>query len=96
VQVGDEHLRHGQAVGGCLLGDLFQSVDPAELDLAAVAAELVDGAGEPLAGLALQSQFAGGGGLLAVLSELLEAEHRAGKNGQPGDGLQSGGAQIIL
>jgi hypothetical protein len=50
-------------LSGRLLGDLFQPVDAAELHLAAVAAELVDRAGKPLAGLALPGQLLGGDGL---------------------------------
>jgi hypothetical protein len=61
-----------------LLGDLFQPVDAAEPGVRPVAAELVDRAGESLAGLALPRQFLGGGCLPAVLGELLEGQDRAG------------------
>jgi hypothetical protein len=96
VQVGHQHLGHGQAVVGCLAGDLLQPIDTAQPHLGPVAAELVDRAGEPLAGLALAGQLLGGGGLLAVGGELLEGQNGAGQHGQPGDGLQRRGAQVVL
>jgi hypothetical protein len=95
VEVGDEHLGHGQPVVRGLLGDLLQPVDATELDLDPVAAQLIDRAGEPLAGLAVQGQLAGGGCLLPILGELLEAERRAGEDGDPGDRLQGGRAQVV-
>jgi len=96
VQEGDQHLGHRQAVVGRLPSDLLQPVDAAEPDFEPVAAELVDRAGEPLTGLALQGQRPGGVGLLAVVAELLEGQDGAGKDGQPGDGLQRRGTQIVL
>jgi hypothetical protein len=68
VQVSNEYLPDGESVGRCLLGNLFQPIDPAELDLSAVATQLSDGAGEPLAGLALPGQLSIGRCLLAILA----------------------------
>jgi hypothetical protein len=55
AQVSDQYLGHGQAVVRCLLGNLFQPVDAPDAGLDPLfVAELVDGPGEPFAGLALQ------------------------------------------
>src|SRR5215207_5153811 len=46
TQVGDQHLGHGETISGRLLGDLFQPIDAAKLDLLPVAAQLVDRMGK--------------------------------------------------
>jgi hypothetical protein len=79
-----------------LSGDLLQAVDAAEPDLAARAAELIDCAGEPLAGLTLTGQLLRRRSLLAIVGELLECEDRAGQDSKAGDGLQGGGSQLVL
>jgi hypothetical protein len=89
-------LRDGQAVVGGLLGDLLQPIDTAELDLGSVAAELVDCAREPFARLALPGQVLGDNGLLTVLGKLLETQGGTGQDGQPADGLQCRGPQVVL
>jgi hypothetical protein len=96
VQVGDQHLGHREAVIGCLLGNLFQPVDATELALRrSLPSWSIARVNRSLA-WPLQSQLSGGCDLPAVLGELLERQHCAGEDRQPGDGLQGAGAQVVL
>ena len=74
VEPGEQHLSDRPGVVRGLLGDLVEPVDAADAGLHPAAVELVDGSGEPLAGLTLPGELAVLAGLVTVLGQLLKAQ----------------------
>jgi hypothetical protein len=98
AQVGGEHLHDRPVQLGRVAGDLLQRVDAADADielLRPVLAELIDGLGEALGGLAPALQLEHGAILATGLAQVQGGDDGAEQDRQPAQALEDGGAQIL-
>jgi hypothetical protein len=98
AEVGGEHLHDRPVQLVRVASDLLQRVHGADPDvelLRSVLAELLDGLGEALGGLAPTLQFEHGPVLATRLAQVQSCDDSPGQHRQAAETLEDGGAQVL-